>query len=76
MCYSKNEFITMLEFLMITCCRVQIAYLPSNIPMYANHALLFADLVIYAYGAKCFKTKTRTEAKAFDLTFKYIDDVL
>jgi hypothetical protein len=46
------------------------------IPFVIEFALLFADLVIYAYGAKSFKTKTRTEAKAFDLTFKYVDDVL
>lgn len=45
------------------------AYFSTNIPMYANHALLFADL-------NCFKTKTNTEDKAFDLTFKYMDDVL
>ena len=51
-----------------------------GIPMGTNCAPLLADLFLYSYEAEfiesLLKSGKKTEAKSFNFTFRYIDDLL
>jgi hypothetical protein len=82
-CYSEEQVISMLEFL-IDNIFVSFGEIPFQqvvgIPMGTNYAPLLADLFLYSYESeflqKLVKDKKMHEARAFNCTYKYIDDVL
>ena len=75
-CYSENDFISMLEFLIDNIFvefGVYIFQQVIGIPMWKTSAPFLADLFLYSYEVgfiqKLIKDKTITEPKAFNLTF-------
>ena len=82
-CYSEEQVISMLEFL-IDNIFVSFGGTPFQqvvgIPMGTNCAPLLADLFLYSYESeflqKLVKDKKIHEARAFNFTYRYIDDVL
>jgi hypothetical protein len=82
-CYSEEKVISMLEFL-IEYIFVYLGGILSQqvigIPMGTNCAPLLADLFVYSYESaflqKLVKDKKIHEARTFNFTYRYIDDVL
>ena len=82
-CYSEEQVISMLEFL-IDNIFVSFAGIlfqqVVGIPMGTNCAPLLADLFLYSYESeflqKLVKDKKIHEARTFNFTYRYIDDVL
>ena len=82
-CYSKEQVISMLELLIDN---IFVSFggilFPQvvGIPMGTNCAPLLADLFLYSYESeflqKLVKDKKIHEARAFNFTYRYIDDVL
>ena len=82
-CYSEEQVISMLEFLIDN---IFISFEGTlfqqvvGIPMGTNCAPLLADLFLYSYESeflqKLVKDKKIHEARAFNFTYRYIDDVL
>ena len=82
-CYSEEQVISMLEFLIDN---IFVSFGGTlfqqvvGIPMGTNCAPLLADLFLYSYESeflqKLVKDKTIHEARAFNFTYRYIDDVL
>ena len=82
-CYSEEQVISMLEFLIDN---IFVSFGGTlfqqvvGIPMGTNCAPLLADLFLYSYESeflqKLVKDKKIHEARAFNFTYKYIDDVL
>ena len=66
--------------LMIKCCDAFAFYDVVGIPKGTNCAPLLADLFLYSYESeflqKHVKDKKIHEARAFNFTYRYIDDVL
>ena len=82
-CYSEEQVISMLEFLIDN---IFVSFggilfqQVVDIPMGTNCAPLLADLFSYSYESeflqKLVKDKKIHEARAFNFTYRYIDDVL
>ena len=82
-CYSEEQVISMLEFLIDN---IFVSFGGTlfqqvvGIPMGTNCAPLLADLLLYSYESeflqKLVKDKKIHEARAFNFTHRYIDDVL
>jgi hypothetical protein len=82
-CYSEEQVISMLEFLIDN---IFVSFGGTlfqqvvGIPIGTNCAPLLADLFSYSYESeflqKLVKDKKIHEARAFDFTYRYIDDVL
>ena len=82
-CYSEEHVISMLEFLIDN---IFVSFGGTlfqqvvSIQMGTNCAPLLADLFLYAYESeflqKLVKDKKIHEARAFNFTYRYIDDVL
>ena len=82
-CYSEEQVISMLEFLIDN---IFVSFGGTlfqqvvGIPMGTNYAPLLADLFLYSYESeflqKLVKDKKIHEARAFNFTYRYIDDVL
>ena len=82
-CYSEEQVISMLEFLIAN---IFVSFGGTlfqqvvGIPMGTNCAPLLADLFLYSYELeflqKLVKDKKIHEARAFNFTYRYIDDVL
>ena len=82
-CYSEEQVISMLEFLVDN---IFVSFGGAlfqqvvGIPMGTNCALLLADLFLYSYKSaflqNLVKDKKIHEARAFNFTYRYIDDVL
>ena len=82
-CYSEEQVISMLEFLIDN---IFVSFggilfqQVVGIPMGTNCAPLLADLFLYSYESeflqKLVKDKKIHEARAFNFTYRYIDDVL
>ena len=82
-CYSEEQVISMLEFLIDN---IFVSFggilfqQVVGIPMGTNYAPLLADLFLYSYESeflqKLVKDKKIHEARAFNFTYRYIDDVL
>jgi hypothetical protein len=82
-CYSEEQVISMLEFLIDN---IFVSFGGTlfqqvvGIPMDTNCAPLLADLYVYPYESqflqKLVKYKKIHEARAFNITYRYIDDVL
>ena len=82
-CYSEEQVINMLEFLIDN---IFVSFGGTlfqqvvGIPMDTNCAPLLADLFLYSYESeflqKLVKDKKIHEARAFNFTYRYIDDVL
>ena len=74
-CYSEEQVISMLEFLIDN-----IFVSVGGIPMSTNCAPLLADLLLCSYESeflqKLVKDKKIHEARSFNFTYRYIDDVL
>jgi hypothetical protein len=82
-CYSEEQMISMLEFLIDDLFFSFGGILFQEvvgIPMGTNCAPLLADLFLYSYESvflqKLVKDKNIHEARAFNFTIRYIDDVL
>ena len=82
-CYSEEQVISMLDFLIDNICVSFGGILFQQvvgIPMGTNCAPLLADLFLYSYESeflqKLVKDKKIQEARAFNFTYRYIDDVL
>ena len=82
-CYSVEQMISMLEFLTDNIFVSFGGILFQQvvvIPMGTNCAPLLADLFLYSYESeflqKLVKDKNIHEARAFNFTYRYIDDVL
>ena len=82
-CYSEEQVISMLEFLidnMFVSFGGTLFQQVVGIPMGTNCAPLLADLFLYSYESEFLqqlvKDKKIHEAKAFNFTYRYIDDVL
>ena len=82
-CYSEEQVISMLEFLIDS---IFVSFGGTlfqqvvGIPMGTNCAPLLADLFLYSYESvflqKLVKDKKIHETRAFNFTYRYIDDVL
>ena len=82
-CYSEEQVISMLEFLIDN---IFVSFggilfqQVVGIPMGTNCAPLLAELFLYSYESeflqKLVKDKKIHEARAFNFTYRYIDDVL
>ena len=82
-CYSEEQVISMLEFLIDS---IFVSFGGTlfqqvvGIPMGTNCAPLLADLFLYSYESeflqKLVKDKKIHEARAFNFTYRYIDDDL
>ena len=82
-CYSEEQVISMLEFLIDN---IFVSFggilfqQVVGIPMGTNCAPLLADLFLYSYESeflqKLVKDKKIHEARAFNFTYRYIDDVI
>ena len=82
-CYSEEQVISMLEFLIDN---IFVSFGGTlfqqvvGIPMGTNCAPLLADLFLYSYESeflqKLVKDKKIHEARAFNFTYRYIDDAL
>ena len=82
-CYSEEQVISMLEFLtdnIFVSFGGTLFQQVVGIPMGTNCAPLLADLFLYSYESeflqKLVKDKKIHEARAFNFTYRYIDDVL
>ena len=82
-CYSEQQVINMLEFLIdniIVSFGGTLFQQVVGIPMGTNCAPLLADLLLYSYESeflqKLVKDKKIHEARDFNFTYRYIDDVL
>ena len=82
-CYSEEQVISMLEFLIDNTCVSfggTLFQQVVGIPMGTNCAPLLVNLFLYSYESeflqKLFKDKKIHEARAFNFTYRYIDDVL
>ena len=82
-CYSEEQVISMLEFLIdniFVSFRGILFQQVVGIPMGTNCAPLLADLFLYTYESellqKLVKDKKIHDARAFNFTYRYIDDVL
>jgi hypothetical protein len=82
-CYSEEQVISMLEFLIdniVVSFGGTLFQQVVGIPMGTNCAPLLADLFLYSYESefhqKLVKDKKIHEARAFNFTYRYIDDVL
>jgi hypothetical protein len=82
-CYSEEQVISMLEFLIyiiFVSFGGRLFQQVGGIPMGTNYALLLADLFFYSYESeflqKLVKDKKIHEIRAFNFTYRYIDDVL
>ena len=81
--YSEDDIIKMLEFLVDNIFVVfagKVFQQTVGIPMGTNCAPLLADLFLYSYEAdfvqSLFSTGKKHLASRFNLTYRYIDDVL
>ena len=82
-CYTEEQVISMLEFLIdnifVSFGGILFQQI-VGIPMGTNCAPLLADLFLYSYESeflqKLVKDKKIHEARAFNFTYRYIDDVL
>ena len=81
--YSEKDIVSMLEFLIdniFVKFGGRLYQQNVGIPMGTNCAPLLADLFLYSYEAEyvqnLLKQKKFSIAKAFNLTFRYIDDVM
>jgi hypothetical protein len=81
--YTEVQIVQMLDFLIDNIfveCGGQIFQQTVGIPMGTNCAPLLADLFLYSYEAEfiqnLLKSGEKKLAKQFNLTFRYIDDVL
>ena len=81
--YTEVQIVQMLEFLIDNIfveCGGQIFQQTIGIPMGTNCAPLLADLFLYSYEAEfiqnLLKSGNKKMATQFNLTFRYIDDVL
>jgi hypothetical protein len=82
-CYSEEQVISMMEFIIDN---IFVSFGGTlfqqvvGIPMGTNCALLQTDLFLYSYESeflqKLVKDKKMHEARAFNFTYRYIDDVL
>ena len=82
-CYAEEQVISMLEFLIYN---IFVSFggilfqQVVSIPMGTNCALLLADLFLYSYESeflqKSVKDKKIHEIRAFNFTYRYIDDGL
>ena len=82
-CYSEEQVISMLEFLIDN---IFVSFGGTlfqqvvGIPMGTNCAPLLADLFLYSYESeflqKLVKDKKIHEARSFNFIYRYIDDVL
>ena len=82
-CYSEEQVISMLEFLIDNICVSfggTLFQQVVGIQMGMNCAPLLANLFLYSYESeflqKLVKDKKIHEARAFNFTYRYIDDVL
>ena len=82
-CYSEEQVISMLEFFIdnkFVSFEGTLLQQVFGIPMGTNCAPLLADLFLYSYESeflqKLVKDKKIHEARAFNFTYRYIDDVL
>ena len=82
-CYYEEQVINMLEFLIdniVVSFGGILFQQVVGIPMGTNCAPLLADLLLYSYDSeflqKLVKDKKIHEARAFNFTYRYIDDVL
>ena len=82
-CYSEEQVISMLEFLIDNICVSfggTLFQQVVGIPMGTNCAPLLADLFLYSYESeflqKLVKDKKIHQARAFSFTYRYIDGVL
>ena len=82
-CYSEEQMISMLEFLIDSIFVFfggTLFQQVVDIPMGTNCAPFLADLFLYSYESeflqKLVKDKKIHEARAFNFTYRYIDDVL
>ena len=82
-CYSEEQVISMLEFLIDNIFVSFGGTLFQQVvgkPMGTNCAPLLADLFLYSFESeflqKLVKDKEIREARAFNFTYRYIDDVL
>ena len=82
-CYSEEQVISMLEFLIDNICVSfggTLFQQVVGIPKATNCAPLLADLFLYSYESeflqKLVKDKKIHDARAFNFTYRYIDDVL
>ena len=81
--YSEDDIIKMLEFLVDNIFVVfagKVFQQTVGIPMGTNCAPLIADIILYSYEADFIQSLLSTEKKhlasRFNLTYRYIDDVL
>ena len=84
-CYSEEQVISMLEFLIVID-NIFVSFggilfqQVVGIPMGTNCAPLLVDLFVYSYESeflqKLVKDKKIHEVRAFNFTYRYIDDVL
>ena len=82
-CYPEEQVISMLEFIIdnifVSFGRTLFQQV-VGIPMGMNYAPLLADLFLYSYESEFLqqlvKDKKMHEARAFNFTYRYIDDVL
>ena len=82
-CYSEEQVISMLKFLIDN---IFVSFGGTlfqqvvGIPMRTNCAPLLTDLFLYSYESEVLqrlvKDKKIHEARAFNFTYRYIDDVL
>ena len=82
-CYSEEQVISMLEFLIdniLVSFGGTLFQQVVGIPMGTNCAPLLADLFLYSYESEFLqllvKEKKIHEARSFNFTYRYIDDVL
>ena len=82
-CYTLEQVCSMLDFLIdniFVTFGGEIFQQQIGIPMGTNCAPLLADLFLYSYETEFLqelvKNKKMKEARSFNLTFRYIDDVL
>jgi hypothetical protein len=82
-CYSEEQVISMLEFLIdniFVSIGGALFQQVVGIPMGTNCAPLLANLFLYSYESKFLQNLVRDkkihEARAFNFTYRYIDDVL
>ena len=83
-CYSEEQVISMLEFLidnMFVSFGGLLFQQVVGIPMGTNCAPLLADLFLYSYESEFLQKfvkdkKMIHEARAFNFTYRYVDDVL
>ena len=82
-CYTEEQVINMLEFLIDNIFvefEGRLFQQIVGIPMRTNYAPLLADLFLFSYESEFLETLVKNkkikEARSFNFTFRYIDNVL